>query len=253
MVEVEPVVGEAAATVDLPTGRAVVIADYHAGLERALRYRDGVSVHSRERQRRQRLLAVIEETAADAVIVAGDLMHSIGDPTYSEREELDALLAALPDDVDLTVVKGNHDGEIETWLDAATVHQAPGMVTDGLAVSHGHTWPPAGALDADVLVIGHEHPRVRLEDSVGGATVHRVWLRDRLDAAPVADHLGVEPPVTDPRIVVMPAFNELSGGTWVNIEDESFLVPYLPDALVDPEAYLLDGTKLGRLSALTRP
>lgn len=251
MVEVVPVVGEAAATVALSRGTAVLVADYHAGLERDLRYREGVSVHSREDRRRARLLAVIEETDADEVIVVGDLMHSIGDPSHRERGELEGLLDALPGGVELTVVKGNHDGDIEGWLEGATVHGAPGAVVDGLALSHGHTWPPAGALDAEVLVIGHEHPRVRLEDTVGGATVHRVWLRGRLDGAAVAAHHGVDPPARDPRLVVMPAFNELSGGTWVNVPGESFLVPYLPDGLYDADTYLLDGTKLGRLAALT--
>lgn len=250
MVDVEPVVGEAAATVDLQRGRALVIADYHAGLERALTYRDGVSVYSRERQRRDRLIALIAETEATSLIVVGDLMHSIGDPTYSERHELEALVEAVPEAVDVTVIKGNHDGELESWLDGVTVHQAPGIVLDGLALSHGHTWPPADALAADVLVVGHEHPQVRLEDSVGGATIHRVWMRGRLDAQRVAEHLDINPPERDPRLVVMPAFNELSGGTWINVEDESFLIPYLPECLYDVDTYLLDGTKLARFEAL---
>lgn len=251
MIEVSPVVGEAAATVALPSGIAVVIADYHAGLERDLRYRDGVSVHSRERERRHRLLAIIEEVDASSLIVVGDLMHSIGDPTYSERTELEALVDHLPDELDVTVVKGNHDGQLEDWLEGVTVHQAPGTVVDGLAISHGHTWPPAAALSADVLVIGHEHPRVRLEDAVGGSTVHRVWLRGHLDADAIAEHRDIEAGEAPPRLVVMPAFNELSGGTWVNVPDEDYLVPYLPDALRDGDAYLLDGTKLGRLATLS--
>lgn len=250
MVEVEPVAGTATATVSLPTGTALLVADYHAGLERALRYRDGVSVHSREKQRRQRLLSVIEDTGATELIVVGDLMHSIGEPTYSERTELEALIEAIPSRVEVTVIKGNHDGDIEQWLEGATVHEAPGTVVDGLALSHGHTWPPEAALGASVLVIGHEHPQVRLEDSVGGATVHRVWLRGRLDGTVIAEHLDIDPPERNPELIVMPAFNELSGGTWINVDDEDFLVPYLPAALYDVDAYLLDGTNLGRRETL---
>ena len=251
MVAVTPIVGEAAATVERESETALLIADYHAGLERALRYRDGVSVHSREQQRRDRLLGLLEETDADTLYVVGDLMHSIGDPTYSERRELETLLSSIPAEIDLIVIKGNHDGEIEQWLTGATVHQAPGTIDDGLALSHGHTWPPVGALDAEVIVIGHEHPQVRLEDSVGGSTVHRVWLRSELDGEFLADHLDVTPPDDNPELVVLPAFNELSGGTWINVQDESFLVPYLPQSLIKPEVYLLDGTKLGQLGALT--
>lgn len=246
MVAVEPVIGTPAATVSVGGTRRLLVADYHAGLERAMRYSDGIAIRSRAGSRRKRLLAAIDEVDAAEVIVVGDLMHSIGDPTYSERDEIEDLLEAMPADVELTVVKGNHDGDLETWLEGGTVHQAPGTVIDGLALSHGHTWPPPGALEADVLVIGHEHPAVRLEDDVGGATIRRAWLRGRLDGTYLAEHLDVEAvPAQGPDLVVMPAFNELSGGTWVNVDDETFLVPYLPTALLEGRAYLLDGTKLG--------
>ncbi|MFW6153267.1 MAG: phosphoesterase, partial [Halobacteriota archaeon] len=114
----------------------------------------------------------------------------------------------------------------------------------------GHTWPPADALTADVLVIGHEHPQVRLEDDVGGAAIHRVWLRGRLRPEPVADHHGIDPQGVAPELIVMPAFNELSGGTFVNRPDEDFLVPYLPEGLADERVYLLDGTLLGPLASV---
>jgi len=47
--------------------------------------------------------------------------------------------------------------------------------------------------------------------------------------------------------VVFPAFNGRSGGTWVNVEGQGFLAPFLPAALVGDrtDAYLLDGTRLG--------
>lgn len=245
MVAVEPVHDEAAATAVLDGRRVLLIADYHAGLELGLRYRDGVRVPSRAEERRGRLVDLIDRTDVDEVIVVGDLMHSIGGPARDERGELEAVVGAVTATVDLAVVKGNHDGDIEGWLDGVTVHAAPGIVRDGVALSHGHTWPSVEALAADVLVVGHEHPRVRLEDAVGGAADERAWLRGRIDAGYVADHLGVDPPRTDPTLVVLPAFNELSGGTRVNLPGETFLVPYLPEALREPELYLLDGTRLG--------
>jgi metallophosphoesterase superfamily enzyme len=48
------------------------------------------------------------------------------------------------------------------------------------------------------------------------------------------------------ELVVFPAFNDLSGGTWVNVTDREFLSPFLPEGLDEGQAYLLDGTRLGK-------
>jgi hypothetical protein len=50
---------------------------------------------------------------------------------------------------------------------------------------------------------------------------------------------------TGTELIVVPAFNDRSGGTWVNVEGQAFLAPFLPAALPDGDLYLLDGTRLG--------
>jgi len=231
----EPVAGEPAATVDVGDERALVVADYHAGIETALRY-DGVEVDSRAAERRERLCSLVERAGARRVVVVGDLAHDIGRPAGEEREELADLLDALP--VPLTLVRGNHDGEIDEAVDI-DVTDGAGVRMNHVGFAHGHTWPSEEALSGDVLCIGHEHPAVRIEDSVGGSRIERVWLRGELNPEPF------DVPVMASELVVCPAYNDLSGGTWVNTEGQEFLSPFLPDALVDGQAYLLDGARLG--------
>ncbi|AFZ71852.1 metallophosphoesterase [Natronobacterium gregoryi] len=269
-VRVEPVPGEPAATAAAGGDRLLLVADYHAGYEAGLRSGRGVDVPSRAPDRRERLLALLERTNPDRLVVLGDLMHSIGDPGSAERGELEVLFESFPSTLSVTVVKGNHDGEIETWLVDGSEHgDGPGEVTvvpgdgiaiDGLGVCHGHTWPAREVLESDVVCLGHEHPCVRLEDEVGGSRVERAWLRGRADPVAFRDHDrygdGVVPlwleddARSQPRLVVLPAFNDLVGGTWVNLSDQSFLAPFLPGALADGEAYLLDGTRLGPYDAI---
>lgn len=264
---VEPVPGEPAATATLEGERILLVADYHAGYEAGLRYERGVDVPSRAPERRERLLALLERTDPDRLVVLGDLMHSIGDPGGAERGELEVLFEAFSPSLRVTVVKGNHDGLIETWLAAddpevgtdleiGTVTIVPG---DGIAlgdgdvgICHGHTWPAPAALECDVLCLGHEHPCIRLEDEVGGSRVERTWLRGQLDPTPFRDRSEYEgvswledADEGPPRIVVVPAFNDLVGGTWVNVPNQPFLSPFLPEGLAAGEAYLLDGTRLG--------
>ncbi len=246
---VEPVPDAPAAVADTGDERALVVADYHAGIEQTLR-RDGVELDDRADGRRRRLLGLLAETSPDRLVVLGDLLSSIGEPQGPERAELAALLETVS--VPTTLVKGNHDGDIDRALadlglgDELTVTDSSGIRLGPVGFTHGHTWPGADVLGGDTVCIGHEHPLVRLTDAVGGGRLERTWLRGSLDPTPFAEH-GTEPGGEDTgaNLVVFPAFNNRSGGTRVNDPDRAFLSPFLPAGLSEGQAYLLDGTRLG--------
>jgi hypothetical protein len=256
---IEPVPDAPAATVDLGVERALVVGDYHAGIEAGLRYERGVELPSDGPARRQRLLDLLQNERADRLVVLGDLGHRIGSVDGAEREELDALYKSVVEErgVSITVAPGNHDGGLEgLWGDREGVDilpQSGGLLGDAdrgeaVGVCHGHTWPAPELLSADVICMAHEHPTVKLQDSVGGYRTEKAWLRGGLDHAVMADGVDADSGAIawgDPELVVVPAFNNRSGGTWVNVESEGFLSPFLPEALVDADCYLLDGTRLG--------
>jgi putative SbcD/Mre11-related phosphoesterase len=240
---VEPVPGAPAATVE-GESRTLVVADYHAGVEASLA-REGVEVASRAAERRERLLSLVGETGAGRVVFLGDLADAVGRSGGTERDELATLAGALRErGVAGTVVKGNHDGEIESiegfGASGIDVTDAAGVRVGGVGFTHGHTWPAPAVLAAEVVCVGHEHPTVRIEDEVGGRRVERAWLRGPLAAEPF--DADVTPAG---ELVVFPAFNNLAGGTWVNVPGQAFLAPFLPAALPEGDAYLLDGTNLG--------
>ena len=254
MARVEPVPGAPAATVE-PAGasassdRLLVVADYHAGIEAGLRYERGVELDSDAAGRRERLLSLVDRTIPDRVVVLGDLVHRIARPEGEEGRELDALLDAVTDRAPVTLVRGNHDGGVEEAFEGRLdVTPAEGVRVGDVGFAHGHTWPARRVLGADVVCVGHEHPTVRLTDEVGGSRVERAWLRGPMRSDPFAEQLGADAePLewNDPELVVFPAFNDRSGGTWVNVEGQEFLAPFLPGAFERADAYLLDGTRLG--------
>ncbi len=248
----EPVPDEPAAVADVgDEERALVVADYHAGLELGLR-REGVELDSRADERREHVLRLLDivEPSVDRLVVLGDLGHDIGDPWEPERQEMADLLGAVTERVPVTLVKGNHDGDVERivadlGLDV-TVTDSDGVRLGDVGFVHGHTWPSPEVLGAEIVCTGHEHPVVRLEDEVGGYRLERVWLRGDLAPEPFRAHHGDGAlGGIDGELVIFPAFNDLSGGTWVNVRGQSFLAPFLPDGLADGEAYLVDGTRLG--------
>jgi metallophosphoesterase superfamily enzyme len=245
-VSVEPVPGEPAAVAETGDGRLLVVADYHAGLELSLR-REGVELRPRAADRRERLLALLDRTDPDRLLLLGDTASSIGAPEREEADELRETLTAAGRYCPVTLLKGNHDGEIEPLVEELSVDvevvDGPGCRFGAVGFAHGHTWPAAEVLAAPTVCTAHEHPVVRLEDEVGGARKERVWLRGTVEPSGFGDRYD-PPPAADTGLVVFPAFNDLSGGTWVNVEGD-FLSPFLPAGLAGGEAYLLDGTRLG--------
>jgi len=256
---VEPIADAPAAIADDGTRRSLVVGDYHAGIEAGLRYERGVELPSNATGRRQRLIRLIEQAGVDRLIVLGDLSHRIGSTDGPEREELERLYSAVVDDRDvpITVAPGNHDGGLsELWAQREGVDilsPSGGLLGEDtkqgtIGVFHGHTWPDPAVLSAEVVCMAHEHPTVKLTDSVGGYRTEKAWLRGRLDREVIADGIGCESDALEwgnPQFVVLPAFNERSGGTWINVDGDDLLAPFLPDALRDGELYLLNGTRLG--------
>lgn len=249
MASVEPIPDHAAAVADLPEERLLLIADYHAGFEAALRFEEGIELRSRAPERRSRLLDLLAQTGPDRLVVLGDLTHSIGKPGGPERAEIEVLFEAI--DVPVTIAKGNHDGILEELLATdpsrfgrVNVTPPTGTRVGPIALVHGHTWPDPSVLEADVICMGHEHPSVRLIDDVGGSRVERVWLRGPVDQEPFRERAGREIEAC-PELIIFPAFNDLCGGTWVNVAGQGFLSPFLPAALRTGDVYLLDGTLLG--------
>ena len=238
---IEPVPGEPAGIATCGDERVLVVADYHAGLEVGLR-RDGVEIDSHADERRGSIERLLNGNRIDRLVFLGDLGDSIGDPGREERTELRRLLESITDRVRVTIAKGNHDGGIETVvgsIEGVEVTGGDGIRIGDVGFCHGHTWPEESVAAAPTLCTAHEHPLVRLTDTVGGRRTKRVWLRGRIDPSgfPEYSDLGE-------RIVVCPAFNDLSGGTAIN-ENDGFLSPFLPEGIAGGEAYLLDGTRLG--------
>jgi DNA ligase-associated metallophosphoesterase len=162
-----------------------------------------------------RLAAAILETGARRVLVVGDLLHhglgltpqiiaSVAD--WREREA---------DDVEISVVPGNHDRSL------GTVATRWGVRVLGEAVREGpfafiHDPAAAGASfsgDDAVVWSGHVHPMVRL---VGRG-----------------DSIGLPCFVVRERAVVLPAFSEFTGGVYVSPERGQRLLAIVDRQVLD--------------------
>jgi metallophosphoesterase superfamily enzyme len=252
------------------TERVLVIADLHVGIESDLEAH-GVHIPSQGRVRLDRVLACIEDGRPDLVLLLGDVKHSVPLTTRQEYREIPALLGEIRARAPVKVIPGNHDGGMERFLGDGELLPAKGVLIDGVGYLHGHTYPDSSLL-GHLLVIGHHHPMITLRDEVGCALRDRAYLFTSVDETCLGlagnakgagdtggtgrrdrtgEGKGTEGGKVAPtRVLVMPAFNELTGYDLTGMR-ESNLGPLskcmdFPNA----EVFLTDGTYLGLLGAL---
>ncbi|WP_292521427.1 metallophosphoesterase [Methanoculleus sp.] len=226
--------------------RVLVVADLHMGIESGLE-RHGVHITSRSAARTERVIACIEETKPDLLLLLGDVKHNVPVTSRQEYRELPGTLQAFRDHVPIAVAPGNHDGGIGRFLLPGELLPADGALIDGVGYLHGHTHP-APELRGHLIVLGHHHPVVSLVDSVGCAARARpAYLYSGLEGSCEA-----EPPSGDrTRLLFVPAFNEFAGGIDVGRLQKSGLGPL--SRCIDKrsaEVYLADGTYVGSPATL---
>jgi len=228
--------------------RVLVIADLHIGYESGLA-RQGVHIGSRSAGRIERAAACVREASPDLVLLLGDVKHSVPKTSRQEYRELPLLLDTLREHAPLKVAPGNHDGGLGQFLRPHELLPADGALIDGVGYLHGHT-RPAPALLGRLIVLGHHHPVVSLQDEVGCALRARpAYIYAGLDEGCLAGGKAAAGGGT--RLLFMPAFNELSGGIDVLQVQGSGLGP-LSRCMREEEAevYLADGTYLGSPATL---
>lgn len=224
---------------------SLIIADLHIGKEVELQDA-GFTLPSQAKKMGEEVLALVEEAQPARLVILGDLKHLFPKSTGLERREVPRFFDRLEGRVkEAHLVLGNHDGGIFNFLPRwVTLHEAKGFRLGEVGLAHGHAWPSHDVMKATTLILGHNHPSILFRDRLGFRNIQRCWIRTSfsgtLDRYP---HMPEE-------LVIVPAFNEFSGGTTMNETGSRYLGPLVNSRALDmmrAEVYLLDGIHLGRL------
>ncbi len=236
---------------DRPVIRAgddLIVADLHIGKEEELR-REGFTLPSQTKKMGEEIAALVEEIRPERLVILGDLKHEIPRFTDLERRDVPRFFDLLEEAVsEVHLVQGNHDGNIAYLLPRwVTLHGPEGYRRDDVAYIHGHAWPSPEVMEARTLLMGHNHPTLLFHDRLGPRTYERCWVR--------APFVGDHPRYAQypENLVLVPAFNEFSGGTPMNERGRRYLGPIMNSGMVDMEraqVYLLNGAYLGRLGGM---
>jgi putative SbcD/Mre11-related phosphoesterase len=267
----------------IKTGRTktLVIADPHLGWEVALRDK-GIYVPSQTPKLLQKLTALLSKHKPDVLLILGDVKYTVVTTEPGEWHDIPDFFDQLKECVgDITVVRGNHDANLEPLLpENIKLIPATGAIIDGIGLFHGHKWPSPMLLKCKTLIMGHLHPVVVFRDPAGFKITRQVWVKAKCNTnqlsktllqkhkikiegspeATVKKHYNFKPRTS--QIFIMPSFNDFLGGRPINEatprkegQTPKMIGPVLRSEAVDldnAEIYLLDGTYLGTLNQLRR-
>lgn len=250
----------------------LVATDIHIGYEIDVLERTGVSFPDLAKPMLKRFNHLIEKYHVNSLYLIGDIKHSIGvDREYNWRE-IPSFMEGLREHVDVTVVPGNHDGDLVALLprDIQMGNVQGEVVAIGdhrVGLIHGHAWPSSDVLSCDAIVMGHNHPTVRRMKDVSAPQIGRAERRRPSHVIPVVLKMKLmrdcvrksqgqlEMGDDDTTLIVLASFNDLLTGVYVNRPDAKLQGPFFENGcaeLAHSEVYSISGIFLGTAELLRR-
>jgi putative SbcD/Mre11-related phosphoesterase len=156
----------------VPEQRAMIVADVHAGYTAHLRARGYRVPVGDDPGLLDRVRGLMERTNARHLVVAGDLAHGVGSARGNERSPLARFLEALRE-FEVTVVVGNHDRKVATWLTERGARAVTELALGIHRVHHGDDAERVRALRDEAMAnegrvfVGHLHPAVYVSGDAG--------------------------------------------------------------------------------------
>ena len=239
--------------------RNLVVADLHIGIEHEL-YKSGLKVPTQIEKMKERLDSLIGKTKAKRLVIIGDIKHQVPGVSFQELREVPEFFSYFSGKIETHICLGNHDSEIPALVEGVEIHGTDGFELEGAYITHGHSWPKKEFLKCKYLIVSHTHPLIEIRDKLGYRFSERIWVRAQFDEKKIIEKYKTKSKGL-PEIILMPAFNNLSGGVCLNVEtwrrkkeiEDTFLGPITN--LIDKtktEVFLLDGTFLGTLKDLKK-
>jgi len=265
----ELIQNEPAVLLQSSSRRVLVIADLHIGYEKILVNQENFQSRLTERLLNQ-IESIVFRAKPTEIIILGDLKHTIRAFSTQEFRNVASLLERLSKTASLTVVRGNHDADLELVVpDGVTIIPSSGFKLtfdeEHIFLLHGHAQPNEEILSCSHLLIGHIHPTVAIPALKHRKSIHRVWVKTGwqptiLEALSqwfghefIEERQDLIPKILKMKILVIPAFLDLLHGHILNrFTAREFqgnpIYRYLDLDIAD--IVMLDHTYLGKLRQL---
>jgi len=276
---ITPLPPHPAALIKAQKTRIMIVADLHIGWEMALSEK-GIHIPTQTPKLLKKLTSLISQYKPEKLLILGDIKHTVATAEIGEWHDIPDFFNELKKQTqEISVIRGNHDGNLEPLLpENIEILPATGITIGEVGFFHGHRWPSPTLLKCRTLVMGHVHPVLAFRDPAGFRITRQVWVkadcnRTRLAETLLQKHkIKIEKAPEETlwkhfktksqtsQLFIMPSFNDFLGGKPLNArkpsgnsKTERVVGPVLRSEAIDmenAETYLLDGTFLGTLNQL---
>lgn len=174
----------------LKNEETVVIGDLHLGYEKALED-DGMYIPRVNTDSvRASINRILSKYEPKRVVLLGDIKHDFKRVKYEGKEDVKLIINLISEAAEVVVVKGNHDNYIQNIVAELGIEAVDYVDIAGYRLEHGH-------VDSGIrpVVIGHEHPSVRIPGAFSGGMKIQCFLYMRKEG-----------------VIVIPPFSFLSSG-----------------------------------------
>lgn len=206
-------------------GDTLVLADLHIGYESVLEEEGFHLPRIQTQEIIDRLMTILDRYRPDRIVVLGDFKHEFSRNLHQEWNDVRQILSTLMDFAEVDLVRGNHDNYLATIASRMDIEVVDRLSINGVCMVHGHQM-----IEDRPLIMAHEHPSIRIFDSVGACI-----------KLPCFVHFPRE------QVVVLPAFSPLASGTDLTATMQGdFLSPILSRIEVE-EAEIYACSEIGLL------
>ena len=228
--------------------RSLVVSDLHIGFESNLiTNKIFIGKNTTIQETINAIEGLIDFVKADTLVLLGDVKSSINSITKSEWEEVPRFLKKINEKVDIVLIPGNHDANIQKLVpEGVTLISSVGVVIENILLTHGHTMPTENFSHVNKIIMGHVHPVFFQEDSVLNG--QRVWLSIKTEKQNIFPSASGEL-----EIIVIPSFNKYFYATHKKHYKKS-ISPILERIKIFSSARIvtLDGTIIGDESIINQ-
>ena len=217
----------------LDEGPTVVLGDLHLGYERALENEGVYLPRINTDSIRDALNDLICRHEPERIVLLGDIKHDFKRSGWEEKNEIKKIFALLTEAAEVIPIKGNHDNYIQNAITDMGLLAADYVDIMGFRLEHGH-------VDSGVrpVIIGHEHPSIRIPGAVGGSLKIQCFVHAKSDG-----------------VIVLPPFSPFASGNDLVLDEKAMMAPALRNAdCASADIYGVTDIgimKLGRLKDLS--